>query len=819
MNRVDVKKSFSFVLGALLLSGLLMILQPIMTHALPNEGPTKNDGTRVLIRNSTPYGDSYPNLERYMEYVVSYDDYTDILQTDIMVYMPTRYGNIRVLNKDLCVNTSLAYQNSDANHENRPAGTQMATYRLLSTSGTLIDSGIGVWNYGAADTCSVASLDLTANAANASTVAVDPDTNMYIYRIRVNSVTGGAGGKFSNGFRIVAPAGSYVSQDSTSTANEVGIQPSYPLPPGNNPAVANPPDPYRVYTDIDLPFGPDCSLTTPTAVRTFDVYDGDNGNPDNLDTQPRPFDVQVIAFDRGSGASLGSVPLTFVGFPPASVLPFGGGDRWLPQGPNQSTVRFSFTVNRSYIYILRINRLYSDNTLQITLPYDSVFFYRPCQRALTSTVRPVATMSPAAAEVGSTVTSTASVQRVGATGAPAQVNYAWHTWYDNNRNGQHDAGDTVPAWFNGGATQTGSVNLGAGQTSFAIPPPAGRQGVADRPGRICTYLALATTNPNTNIATPNPSTASCTEIGKRPKMYVTGGDVMAGGTFRDISGTCPALPVPLPSSVGVRGSNVLTIGAALYSSYADYGVISLGQLATFGANGSAPTLPTSDLLHFGNTTSHGYFYSPGRGTPAGGNPTQARCLNDPFAIFGPRVSATTTSTTIDVATVGSSVRYTGTGTLRITASGPIAPGRKIIIDAPSLAVTSSVLIGSNIAYADGPYASINQLPQIVILSNRKITVENTVTRIDGIYAARTDFQTCNVAPQLDQCSVALTVNGAIIAGNRVNPFRTAGAQAPNYADKAETFRLRPDILLNQLTDPSTNTVVQTIEQREVPARF
>jgi len=337
--------------------------------------------------------------------------------------------------------------------------------------------------------------------------------------------------------------------------------------------------------------------------------------------------------------------------------------------------------------------------------------------------------------------------------------------------------------------------------------------LATHGARVCATLTINPRNAAEGSPVATTSAPVCITLGKRPKMYVAGGDIIAGGTFRNSSGVCPVLS-PAPS--GVRGGQVFTQGATTYSSYADYGVMSLGAISLFGANGSPPSQPLADSLSYGNSTNMGYFYSSGRGTPATGNPTQARCLNDPFAIFAPRVSATTTATTIDVATVGSSVRYTGPGRLLITASSPIAPGRKIIVDAPN---ASSVDIISNIQYADGPYASVNDLPQIVILSGSRILVQNVVSRIDGIYAAKTDFWTCHVAPLLNQCGLALTVNGAVIAGNRVVPLRSAGAQAPNYGDKAETFRLRPDVLLNQLSSPNSNTVIRTIEQREVPARF
>jgi hypothetical protein len=159
---------------------------------------------------------------------------------------------------------------------------------------------------------------------------------------------------------------------------------------------------------------------------------------------------------------------------------------------------------------------------------------------------------------------------------------------------------------------------------------------------------------------------------------------------------------------------------------------------------------------------------------------------------------------------------TANGTLTLTASTPLPPGYKRIIYAPN---AGYIKIASDIKYSDGPYASVDQLPQLIVLAENRIIVWDNVTHIDGLFAAKGDFQTCQYSPLLGSCDQHLDIQGAVIAGGRVVPFRTGGADSPNYADKAEQFRLRPDVILNQLPLPGATTTIKTVDQREVPPRF
>jgi hypothetical protein len=585
------------------------------------------------------------------------------------------------------------------------------------------------------------------------------------------------------------------------------MQASYPVPDGNPPLQADPGDPYRVFSDIDIPFGPDCTLTTETQTKAIYVYDADNGSPTNYSVQPRPFDVQVLRYNRQTGAYLGLARLTEVddtgaGF--AQDMSGGAGTLWRPLGLNQTMVHWNFTADKDEIYKFRIYRAYYNNTLQFRLPYDGAYFYRQCKTSL----RPVASITPNNAEVGETITAGAKIENVGTTVYPSRVTYTRYIWPDKNRNGARDANEA----YMGGMPLTQTVivpasgGLDLGDRSFVAD--TGTMG-----GRVCTSLVLSQASGENVTFSGNPSGPVCVDIGKTPKLHVSTGDVMVGGTFRDATGVCPAQTLST-TSLQLRGS-ISTIGGGTYSSYTDYGANSLGTISVFGTNGVNPQTPPANNMSFGNDAPLGYFFSPTGNPPS--NPTRGRCLNDPFAAFQSKASSPNASTTIDVSNLAANTLATAGGTLTINGTArQLPPGYKRVIYAPNASV---VMISSNIVYSEGPYTSTDQLPQLVVLTGGRIIVQDNVTRIDGLYAAKGDFQTCQLWPLLGTCDQHLDINGAVIAGGRVVPFRTSGSESPGYGDKAEEFRLRPDLLLNQLPGPGTQSTIKTVDQREVPPRF
>src|SRR4051812_24111182 len=105
---LHAKKSSRIMLKVLAIAGLLAIsINSGVTYATSNAGPIHidDDGT-PLIRESNTYGNSYPGVGRYWDYVVSNDNYTDIWSSDVLVYSPIKNPVITIIGSDLCVNNS-----------------------------------------------------------------------------------------------------------------------------------------------------------------------------------------------------------------------------------------------------------------------------------------------------------------------------------------------------------------------------------------------------------------------------------------------------------------------------------------------------------------------------------------------------------------------------------------------------------------------------------------------------------------------------------------------------------------------------------------
>lgn len=782
-----------------------------ITHALSNEGPihTDNDGT-PLIRESNAYGNSFPGVGRYWDYVVSYDDYTDVISSDVLVYSPIQNPTITIIGSDLCVNNSQGMRAGDVPYSpNQPSGRRANDYRLYTFNPATNGSGIsvayaaGFWNYSAAATCRASTVTLTP----AGYSPIDPGTGMYIYRINALANTA-TGGKFANSYHVVGPAGSIITQSSIPGLSGFGMQSSFPFPDAPAPNDPTPPDPFRVYSDLDIPFGPDCTLTTTFDTKRLVISDADNVG--QYSVQPQPFNVSVLAFTQSTGVYRGLVQLTPAGNVAGGAVDISGGNKtvWQPIGGNQTGVGFDFTVQQGVVYRLRISRVYFNNTLQFRLPYDGAHYYIPCQQP--RHIRAVTSMTPNPVENGQTITGTTTIINSTNNSTDSAVNFTRRVWADRNRNGVFDAGDTSLLGPQSGAT----IVPASPGTRPVVPNWTATADSATMGGRVCISLGISATAP---VVVDAPATSiSCADIGKKPKIQVAGGDVTVGGTFRNGAGTCP-----IQTSATLKGliGSTTTVGSTVYSSFTQYGAFSLGQLTLFGADNAPPGYPFADSLSFGNTPNFGYFYSAGRGTPTTGNPLQARCLNDPFAVYASKASTNSASTSVDLATAGANLNLTASGTIQIGTGSPAKPipaGKRIIVYAPN---ATTVEIRNDIAYADGPYGSIDQIPQVVVITNGNIVVDAGVRRIDGIYAAKGDFTTCEVQPQLDTCTNALEINGLVVVGSDFKPFRTAGATSSDYFERAEVLRLRPDALLNQITGANSSSTIRTVDQREVPPRF
>lgn len=161
------------------------------------------------------------------------------------------------------------------------------------------------------------------------------------------------------------------------------------------------------------------------------------------------------------------------------------------------------------------------------------------------------------------------------------------------------------------------------------------------------------------------------------------------------------------------------------------------------------------------------------------------------------------------------------GTLEIE-GGTIEKGKTVIVVA-----TGNVKIKSDIHYTTDPLASLDDIPQVVIVA-KNISIDESVGNIDAwlVADARTGvINTCDshAPPNLTvrDCAKQLKVNGPV-ATNKLLLYRTHGSEGnnPDTLEKpAEIFNNRGDSYLWALNYLSNNQRLVTSVQLELPPRY
>lgn len=684
----------------------------------------------------------------------------------------------------------------------------------------------------------------------------DDDTSLYRIKVRVaysDTATLAVGSGPSNHQQILfkartdtaVPAGCsattcdrYIGVTAPTTGP---VLPSGAMAPTKNySTLGNTADPTTgIYTQQRFYFGLPCKETSSQRQR-LSIYDLDNGSGDGswgkaaVDSGRNRAGFLIQRSTNGTtwttladGDYLlrqdveGAVTTT-TGF-----ANLGGTRVLMPKDGSSVTTNVEFTLQPKTRYRIIISPLYSNNLVNIGLPVGtrSIFGVLDCNVGLAGSIAtsPVSGVEPI--EAGRSIALTAQSKRSGNTDFISSYNYNFRVWYDTGDDVYNAADDgALLCNPNGNIADSNSATAPARTLNatpcVALADPSARGG---RATAICSQLVLTRlpTDSVTNITTGAPPNGviRCFHIGKYPHLEAHNGDIYAGGQLPSSVPTCSIPYKPIVSS------SQRLIDGAYYSSYATYGVTSLGASLTFGSMGQSYGFSTfaNDLVFANNTASEGYFLN---ATGNNNAPTVTNCLNDPYNIFGSRgIAGTSTgSTNVDVSLLTGDARLTATSTVNLYASTPIQPGRKIVIYANNGA---NIKITSNITYADQAYGSINAIPQIVVLTDKSLIVGQTstvdgqpITQVDGIYAAKDNFYTCDLVPRLHLCEAPLRVNGAVVVGKNTVPLRTAGADATNYGAMAETFNLRSDMFLNQLPEAGgANVYIKTRSETEVPPRF
>ncbi len=387
-----------------------------------------------------------------------------------------------------------------------------------------------------------------------------------------------------------------------------------------------------------------------------------------------------------------------------------------------------------------------------------------------------------------------------------------------NKNGGTTAGSVGPCTFFTGEASCDdtSVNgIRASPYTAASTTESGTFNISsyDVGTRIC--FALSVRNYNQTTDGWRHSDLRCLIAGKKPKVDVLGGDLYVGRTMAGITS----------SSSGRVITSSTSNALGLFGSWSEYGIVSKGPVTEMSSGSgyaggyTGSTASSLNLLTFANS---------GNSAASCGGTLGCYQQPGPFPDVANRFKTSSESPTFNSGSLTSRGKgiYIGSGTIYIDQS-TIQEGKSIVINAP----TANVVIRGNISYQPGPYSSLAQIPQVVIIANN-ITIQAGVENVDAwLIAPGTNnagvvsggvIRTCDVntaSISISVCSNPLTINGPVVA-NRLIMLRTGGSE-PNAraGDPAEVFNLRSDAYLWALGQGEVGGRVTTVSTKELPPRY
>lgn len=539
--------------------------------------------------------------------------------------------------------------------------------------------------------------------------------------------------------------------------------------------------------NYSVQFATPCTIEANT-YNTISLFDIDSGQADN---EFRWISVWVTDITTG-----GVVPLN----------PSGG------TGQNQA-YNLGMTFQPSHKYILHINNVSHINLVQYRFPYDNASYVTGCPVTPKYTLTPSVTVTPNIAEAGASMSVNPDVANSGPT---TSGDVAWEltkfivpsgTTIPNEAGGTSSDAPCAGYYLVTGVdcstvssgtsrfTTSGTVSSGAALSDYA-----GVVDDVDVGSRICYSLMV---NPYTSDSTSTPrrySRAQCILVSKKPKVQVLGSDLYSTSSI---------------------GTSVSAKSGTLYGSWGEYLVSAVGSVSGMAsargyAGGTNQTLFCAvSYLTLTNGGTGGCTNATNKG-----NYTMSAALPDFSSLFA-QTSSRGNNPTINVATDPGGT-YAATGTVTLQATGQVPTGRSVVLYAPN----ADVRITDNILYANGPFSTASDIPQVVVVAN-SISIEGDVSRVDAWLVATGAsgiINTCSdVANATDLtskvCINQLTVNGPVVA-KQLLLRRTAGSgTGAASGEPAEVFNLRPDAYMwlanRQGGVPKARTVLST----ELPPRF
>ena len=674
---------------------------------------------------------------RPMTFVVDNTIYVGAIQTSVMLYYKGKNGNNATINSAGMVSVPT----HDTYYAGGGGNPQVTVYQLFD-----VQTGALMGTCNALVATSTCSFNFNFPAAT----SVDLKTGYFGAQLRA-TVTPPAGWQIQNGFWVTVNAGSLVGFDSNSPATSTGVQ---------DDIVAN------RYTNWLLKFGADCSVLPPGGKSVpFIWYDPDNGDPI---VQPQKSSFRIIDV-TGSATVVNLYSPGGSDFGGASPAVLDGATDTVTPGDNSKTNgHVYFTALPYHIYEVQWNHVFSNNTLQFQLPFDSIFFLtRGCA------IRPY-TITPSLTTTIGGVTphlEPGTVYPIGTFTAIATAN----------------TGPTKP--FTMTVTPSGSaasaLNVyNPSPIAWAMPafPSAGVQsrgfGVT-----ISNTVADGTTICFSNVINPGREDAAgalfptgpatlCLPVFRTrfPAIVGFSGDIHAGG------GLC----VPRTNTLSGLGSSGYVKGNSTLGSYGQYvvsasapnGIINFGSAGTppgtslnLGLAGAYARACRPDLLAAANTYRAG-----GVGV-------------NTIGVTGP-------PTTFNVTGKSGIWYFDGGGDLNIL--GTVGSSVTIIKTSASGVVrVSGPIVRSAAAFAP------HSVPSLGVVSAGDIVIPAAVINVDAYLFANGTIDTCEegaAGPTRTCATPLLTINGFLMGRNisfhRLGPFGTKGVVT------SEQVTLSPQIYLN-----------------------
>ncbi len=340
-------------------------------------------------------------------------------------------------------------------------------------------------------------------------------------------------------------------------------------------------------------------------------------------------------------------------------------------------------------------------------------------------------------------------------------------------------------------------------TNFLVPGPTTVAtetvdvGNASPGSRICRSLVV---DPKNETGGPRASAEACVVIAKTPYVHFQGNDVWAGGGFADVAPACNASSKITTSAHALKDGSVAGSGV-------EYAAFALGKITNFGSAGRAivnPAAAVGKMLTFSNVNNSnlGFYGAP------------QHCINSYVATYS-GTPITTQPGTIDVNQGSGTYQTNGAHTFH----GNV-PNKSQQI----WLVNGDVTIDGDIKYSDS-YGGLDDIPSLVIISTGNIYVQHGVKQMDGLFVAKSTFNTCSDAPagnlSVNDCKDQLTINGSVIAGT-LTLLRTYGADGGDDGARknpAEVFNFNAEMYLKSALNGSNSSTLRTVDEKDLPPRY